>query len=59
MKWDDDEGTGRGETLDPRPRTGERTLDAALRPRSFAEYLGQEKLKANLAVFVEAAKKRG
>ncbi|MBM4373080.1 MAG: Holliday junction branch migration DNA helicase RuvB [Deltaproteobacteria bacterium] len=45
--------------MDPKPRTGERTLDAALRPRSFAEYLGQEKLKANLAVFVEAAKKRG
>ena len=33
--------------------------DAALRPRSFAEYVGQEKLLANLKVFVAAARQRG
>lgn len=32
--------------------------DRALRPGSFAAYLGQEKLKANLHVFVTAAKMR-
>ncbi len=34
-------------------------VDSALRPRSFEEYVGQEKLKSNLRVFVKAAKKRG
>ncbi len=33
--------------------------DRALRPRSFGAYLGQEKLKANLRVFVTAARQRG
>ncbi len=33
--------------------------DRALRPRSFGAYLGQEKLKANLHVFVTAARQRG
>jgi holliday junction DNA helicase RuvB len=32
--------------------------DRALRPRSFNAYLGQEKLKANLHIFVTAAKMR-
>jgi len=32
--------------------------DRALRPRSFEAYVGQEKLKANLAVFVAAARGR-
>lgn len=29
-----------------------------LRPRSFAEYIGQERVKENLAVFIQAAKAR-
>jgi Holliday junction DNA helicase RuvB len=33
--------------------------DRALRPKSFADYVGQEKHKENLRVFVEAAKRRG
>ena len=33
--------------------------DAALRPRSFAEYVGQKALTDNLQVFVKAALKRG
>jgi Holliday junction DNA helicase RuvB len=32
--------------------------DAILRPRTLAEFVGQEDLKANLAVFVQAAKQR-
>jgi Holliday junction DNA helicase RuvB len=34
-------------------------LDAALRPRSFDEYIGQRRVVDNLRVFVEAAKRRG
>ena len=34
-------------------------IDAALRPKTLAEFIGQEALRANLAVFVAAAKARG
>lgn len=34
-------------------------IDNALRPKAFNEYVGQEKLKRNLGLFIEAAKKRG
>ncbi|MDR0406821.1 MAG: Holliday junction branch migration DNA helicase RuvB [Holosporales bacterium] len=34
------------------------TQDIALRPRTFADFIGQESLKKNLHVFVEAAKVR-
>ncbi len=33
--------------------------DAALRPRSFDEFVGQRKVADNLAVYVQAARKRG
>jgi Holliday junction DNA helicase RuvB len=33
-------------------------VDAALRPRKFSEYVGQDKLKENLRVMVEAARGR-
>jgi Holliday junction DNA helicase RuvB len=33
--------------------------DRTLRPKTFADYVGQTRHKENLAVFVEAAKKRG
>jgi len=37
----------------------ERDEDAALRPRSFGEFVGQKKIAENMAVYVEAARKRG
>jgi Holliday junction DNA helicase RuvB len=37
----------------------EEVLDRALRPKTFDAYVGQEKLKENLKVFVAAARKRG
>lgn len=40
--------------LDPE----EKQIDRALRPKAFAEYVGQEKIKRNLGLFIEAAKKR-
>lgn len=34
------------------------SLEQSLRPQSLAQYIGQEKVKANLNVFIEAAKMR-
>ena len=34
-------------------------IEQGLRPRHLSEYIGQEKAKKNLRVFIEAAKKRG
>ena len=34
-------------------------MELSLRPRRLSEYIGQEKVKENLKVFIEAAKKRG
>jgi len=42
----------------PLRQEGEAELDKTLRPRYFKEFVGQEKIKENLKVFVEAAKKR-
>jgi Holliday junction DNA helicase RuvB len=35
------------------------SLDTTLRPQRLAEYVGQEKAKKNLSIFIEAAKIRG
>ncbi len=37
----------------------EEDTETALRPRTMQEYVGQEKIKSNLNVFMHAAKKRG
>jgi Holliday junction DNA helicase RuvB len=34
-------------------------FERSLRPRSFADFVGQERLKENLGVYIAAAKKRG
>jgi Holliday junction DNA helicase RuvB len=34
-------------------------FELTLRPRNFTEYIGQEKVKDNLSIFIEAAKGRG
>lgn len=34
-------------------------LEVTLRPKRFTEYIGQERLKANIQLAIEAAKKRG
>ncbi len=33
--------------------------DMSLRPKSLIEYIGQDKVKENLSIYIEAAKKRG
>lgn len=37
---------------------GETGLELSLRPKSLSEYIGQEKIKNNLSIFIEAAKGR-
>ena len=39
--------------------TSESELEKTLRPDSWDDYIGQEQLKKSLAIFVEAALKRG
>lgn len=38
--------------------TEEQLIEVTLRPRSFSEYVGQERLKKNLKLAIDAAKKR-
>ena len=47
-----------GTLTDPEMQAGE-ALDRALRPQSFDDYVGQDELKSNLRVYVEAARRRG
>ncbi|MFO7783355.1 MAG: Holliday junction branch migration DNA helicase RuvB [Thermodesulfobacteriota bacterium] len=44
--------------IDPEPRTDEIATEVSLRPSNLDEYVGQEELKQNLRVFIEAARAR-
>lgn len=37
----------------------DKTLDLTLRPKIWQDYIGQEKIKRNIQIIIEAAKKRG
>ena len=39
--------------------SGDEAIDRAVRPKSFGEYVGQEQIKSNLSIMVEAARQRG
>ena len=45
--------------LSARAKDGEERLEQSLRPATFDEYVGQEKLVANFRVYAEAARRRG
>jgi len=45
--------------MDPETLEQEREVEGSLRPRTLAEYIGQERVKESLAVFIEAARNRG
>ncbi len=45
--------------LSPEPSPAEERLEQSLRPATFAEYVGQEKLVANFRVYARAARQRG
>lgn len=38
---------------------GEQSVENSLRPSAWSEYIGQEQIKKNLGIFIEASKKRG
>jgi len=46
-------------SVSPQRRSEEVALDAALRPRSLDELLGQQRIKDNLRILIEAASRRG
>lgn len=43
----------------PRARGEDAQIERSLRPRRLAEYIGQDRVKASLSIFIEAAKRRG
>jgi len=45
--------------LHPGAGPAEEPADRALRPKTLAEFIGQDSLKENLSVFIQAAKQRG
>jgi Holliday junction DNA helicase RuvB len=48
-----------GDVLAAAPRPEEVHFEESLRPRSFQDFVGQARLKSNLAVFIGAARARG
>lgn len=44
--------------ISPKLREEEISLDTSLRPRHLADFIGQDKVKENLKIFIEAAKGR-
>ena len=45
--------------VDPAADDEEESYEVSLRPKALSEFIGQEKIKNNLSIFIEAAKKRG
>jgi Holliday junction DNA helicase RuvB len=43
----------------PQRLSGEEVFDQTLRPKTLSEFVGQERVKRNLKVFIEAARARG
>jgi Holliday junction DNA helicase RuvB len=48
----------RDSSVSPVRLEGEGSFELTLRPKCLGEYIGQEKVKENLAIFIEAAKQR-
>ncbi len=44
--------------ISPQSKKGDKKLDNILRPQKLADFTGQEKLKANLSILIEAAQAR-
>jgi Holliday junction DNA helicase RuvB len=53
------QGGGATRAVTGRALPDDEALDGQLRPAAFAEFIGQEELKHNLKVYIQAAKKRG
>ncbi len=48
-----------GRMVSPQQVEEDREVEVTLRPQTLVEYIGQDKVKENLAVYIEAAKRRG
>jgi len=55
---DDRKSTDKDRTVNPVISQDESTYELTLRPRSFDEFIGQDKIKDNLKVFIEATGRR-
>ena len=47
------------DVLSSTPIVEDKNLDLTLRPKRFSDFIGQDRLKGNLLIYIEAAKKRG
>ncbi len=45
--------------ISPKPKDEDNALDLSLRPKWLDEYIGQDKVKQNLGILIQAAKARG
>ena len=45
--------------LSPAIIVEDKNLDLTLRPKRFSDFIGQDRIKENLLIYIEAAKKRG
>ncbi len=45
--------------VEPEYNESDTDIEYSLRPKALSEYIGQEKVKENMKVYIEAAKKRG
>lgn len=54
-----DERQARERVVSAKQRNEDSRVDGSLRPKNLAEYIGQERVKTSLSVFIEAAKRRG
>lgn len=59
MSNDDLEFDPRERLVEPSFSEADSEAELTLRPRTLDEYIGQDKVKENMAVYIEAAKKRG
>jgi len=44
--------------VSPKMSEEEQAIETSLRPRRLSEYIGQEKIKENLSILLEAARRR-
>lgn len=59
MSNDDLEFDPRERLVEPSFSESDSEAELTLRPKTLEEYIGQDKVKENMAVYIEAAKKRG
>ncbi|MCD0484742.1 Holliday junction branch migration DNA helicase RuvB [Streptacidiphilus sp. ASG 303] len=65
MSWNDTRGSGTPTTATATAATtatadgGDRAVEAALRPRDLGEFIGQERVREQLSLVLQAARRRG